>query len=105
MSIALAAWIGDTEVAHPKYCISEQLRSYIAEVVRWNPEPKFLADLTRGHRLYGHCAKCGRTKVLDVNQLEQRFGPFFTLDEVRARVRCTKCKRRTNELRLVSDRR
>jgi len=63
------------------------------------------ADLTRGHRLYGHCAKCGRTKVLDVNQLEQRFGPFFTLDEVRARVRCTKCKRRTNELRLVSDRR
>jgi hypothetical protein len=43
--------------------------------------------------------------VLDVNKLEQRFGPFFTLDEVRARVRCTKCRRRTNELRLVSERR
>jgi len=101
----LVVSIHDTEVGHPKCCISNQLRRYIAAVVRWNPEPKFLADLTRGHRLYGHCPKCGRTKVLDVNKLEQRFGPFFTLDEVRARVRCTKCRRRTNELRLVSERR
>ena len=88
-----------------EYCISNQVRRYSATMVRWNPEPKFLADLTRGHRIYGHCSKCRRTKVLDVNKLEKRFGPFFTLDEVRARVRCTQCKRRTNELRLVSDRR
>jgi hypothetical protein len=74
-------------------------------MARWNPEPKFLADLGRGHRLYGHCADCKRTKVLDVNKLEQRFGPFFTIDDVRARVRCTKCRRRTQQLRLVVERR
>jgi hypothetical protein len=74
-------------------------------MVRWNPEPKFLADLGRGHRLYGHCPQCKRTKVLDVGDLERRFGPFFTLDEVRQRVRCTQCRRRTQTLRLIADRR
>jgi hypothetical protein len=74
-------------------------------MVRWNPDPKFLADLDRGHRLYGHCSKCKRTKVLDVAKLEQLCGPFATQEEVRKRVRCTTCKRRTNELRLVSERR
>jgi hypothetical protein len=74
-------------------------------MVRWNPTPRFLADLDRGHRLYAHCPKCKRTKVLDVAKLEQQCGPFATLDEVRKRVRCTECKRRTNELRLVADRR
>jgi hypothetical protein len=74
-------------------------------MVRFNPEPKFLADLGRGHRLYGHCADCKRTKMLDVNKLELRFGPFFTLDDVRKRVRCTKCRRRTQQLRLVVERR
>ena len=92
-------------LARPEVLYIRTVTAVHCGMVRWNPEPKFLADLTRGHRLYGHCAKCGRTKMLDVNKLEQRFGPFFTLDEVRARVRCTKCKRRTNELRLVSDRR
>jgi len=74
-------------------------------MARWNPTPKFLADLGRGHRLYASCPKCRRTKVLDVNKLEQRFGPFFTLDEVRARVRCTKCRQRTQTLRLLTERR
>jgi hypothetical protein len=74
-------------------------------MVRWNPEPKFLADLGRGHRLYGHCANCKRTQMLDVDKLEQRFGPFFTIDDIRKRVRCTKCKRRTQQLRLVVERR
>lgn len=74
-------------------------------MVRWNPEPKFLADLGRGHRLYAHCPNCKRTKVLDIDKLERQFGPFFTLDEVRKRVRCTKCRQRTQTLRLVAERR
>jgi hypothetical protein len=74
-------------------------------MVRWNPEPKFLADLGRGHRLYAQCASCKRTKRLDIDKLEQRFGPFFTLDEVRKRLRCTKCRQRTRTLRLLAERR
>jgi hypothetical protein len=74
-------------------------------MARWNPEPKFLADIGRGHRLYGHCSACGRTKLLDVNALERRFGPYCTIDEIRKRVCCTRCKRRTQTLRLVVDRR
>lgn len=73
--------------------------------MRWNPEPKFLADLGRGHRLYGHCPRCKRTKMLDVNKLEQRFGPYFTIDDVRKRVRCSACGQRTRQLRMVVERR
>jgi hypothetical protein len=64
-----------------------------------------LADLGRGHRLYANCPKCRRTKVLDVDKLEQRFGPFFTIDEVRRLVRCTKCRQRTQTLRILTERR
>ena len=74
-------------------------------MVRWNPEPKFLADIGPGQRLYGHCPKCRRTKVLDIHKLEQRFGPFFTLDEVRKRLRCAQCNQRTQQMRLTSERR
>ena len=74
-------------------------------MVRRTPDPKFLADLVRGHRLYANCPKCKRTKLLDVDSLERRFGPFFTLDEVRQRVRCTKCRKRTQTLRLLVERR
>ena len=74
-------------------------------MVRWNPEPKFLADIGRGHRLYAHCSACRRTKLLDVQTLEERFGPFFAIDDVRKRVRCSQCKHRTQTLRLVVERR
>jgi hypothetical protein len=74
-------------------------------MVRWNSEPKFLADIGRGHRLYGHCPRCRRTKALDVNELEKRFGPYCTIDEVRKRVRCSQCKQRTQTLRMVVERR
>jgi hypothetical protein len=74
-------------------------------MARWNPEPKFLADVGRGHRLYAYCPACRRIKLLDVDKLERRFGPFFTIDEVRKRVRCTKCRQRTATLRLLAERR
>jgi hypothetical protein len=74
-------------------------------MVRWNAQPKFLADLGRGHRLYANCPTCKRTKLLEVDKLAQRFGPFFTLDEVRVCVRCTKCRKRTQTLRLLAERR
>jgi hypothetical protein len=74
-------------------------------MARWNPEPKFLADLGRGHRLYAMCPSCRRTKRLDVDELERRFGPFFALDDVRKRLRCAKCRQRTQTLRLLAERR
>jgi hypothetical protein len=74
-------------------------------MARWNPEPKFLADLGRGHRLYAMCPRCKRTKRLDIDELERRFGPFFTLDDVRKRLRCAKCRQRTRTLRLLAERR
>src|SRR6185503_5091705 len=81
------------------------IRARVAAMARRTPDPKFLADLVRGHRLYANCPKCKRTKLLDVDKIERRFGPFFTLDEVRQRVRCTKCRKRTQTLRLLVERR
>jgi hypothetical protein len=51
------------------------------------------------------CPRCERTKRLDIDELERRFGPFFTLDDVRKRLRCAKCRQRTRTLRLLAERR
>jgi hypothetical protein len=74
-------------------------------MVRWNPDPKFLADLRLGHRLFAHCPTCKRAVPLDVAKLEAKCGPYATLDEVRKRLRCTKCRQYTQKLRLVIERR
>lgn len=101
-ALASGSWLQRAIVDN---CISDQYWRYSGCVARWNPEPKFLADLGPGHRLYAHCARCRRTKLLDVHSLEVRFGPFYAIDDVRKRVRCTQCKQLTNTLRRVSERR
>ena len=72
---------------------------------RWNPDPKFLADLGPGHRLIAFCPSCERRKTLDVNALEKTLGPYYEIEAVRKRVRCSGCGARTKQLHLVIERR
>ena len=82
-----------------RYCMF--IQAWCAGILSRN----FLPTWGAAHRLYANCPTCKRTKVLDIDKLEQRFGPFFTLDEVRKRVRCSQCKQRTQTLRLLAERR
>jgi len=74
-------------------------------MVRWNPDPKFLGDLGPGHRLIAACDSCKRRTTLDVLKLEQKLGPYYEIEHVRNRVRCSRCGKRSKRLLLVSERR
>ena len=63
-------------------------------------EPKYLRELLNAQRLYAVCQPCRRRVLLDVRQLERRFGELVTLNAIRARVRCTRCGRRTTTVRI-----
>ena len=51
------------------------------------------------------CSSCKRRKTLDVIELEKRLGPFYAIEDVRKRVRCSSCGARTKQLHLVIERR
>lgn len=74
-------------------------------MVRWNPDPKFLADLGPGHRLVASCPSCKHKATLDLRKLEQKLGPYAEIAHVRGRVRCSRCGKRGNRLLLISERR
>lgn len=50
---------------------------------------------------YGACCnRCRETHRIDLAQLLARFGPHFTVDEIRPRLICTKCD--TREIIVVT---
>jgi hypothetical protein len=75
-----------------------QLRGKHAD--RW-----YLADLGPGHTLVASCPSCKHKATLDVLALEKKLGPFETIEQVRRRVRCSRCGKRGNRLLVVSERR
>jgi hypothetical protein len=60
-----------------------------------------LADLQRSFRVYAVCAPCGRMEPLPVRELLDRFGAAVTLTEIRLRLRCKVCGKRSGDLRIV----
>jgi hypothetical protein len=69
-------------------------------------EPKYLREMLNAQRLIACCDHCRRRVALDVGQLERRLGQLVTLNAIRARVRCTRCGKRTQNVRVeVEDRR
>lgn len=75
-------------------------------MVRQLHEPKHVADLANAQLLIALCRRCKRQAPLDPRQLVRRFGELVTLNEVRARVRCTRCGERTRVVRVeVEERR
>ncbi len=69
-------------------------------------EPKYVRELANAQKLVAICEPCGRRVLLDARQLEHRFGALVTLNDIRARLRCTRCGKRTHALRVeVEERR
>jgi len=60
-----------------------------------------LADLASHFELYAVCIECGRMERLDLPATMARLGKTATVADVRARVRCRACDRRTQDIRIV----
>jgi bacterioferritin-associated ferredoxin len=73
---------------------------YIRTVTR-PPSIQTLADLHYTQRVYASCGPCQRAVALDVRQLIERHGPLLTIDEVRRRIKCARCGKRTHDIRIV----
>ena len=60
-----------------------------------------LIDLVSHFELYAVCIDCRRMVRIDLHQLLQRLPGTSTVTDVRERVRCRACGRRTRDIRIV----
>jgi ribosomal protein L37E len=60
-----------------------------------------LADLAPHFELYAVCIACRRMVRLDLYRLMPRLGAIRTIADIRDRVRCRACGRRTHDIRIV----
>ena len=60
-----------------------------------------LADLVARFELHAVCIHCQRMERIDLPELMLRFPATQTVEEVRERVRCRSCRRRTRDIRIV----
>jgi hypothetical protein len=60
-----------------------------------------LGELEKRFELYAICIGCRRMERLDITRLIGRFGTDCTVMEVRARVRCKSCGKRTGDIRIA----
>ncbi len=60
-----------------------------------------LADLVARFELHAVCIHCQRMERIDLPELMLRFPAIQTVEEVRERVRCRGCRRRTRDIRIV----
>lgn len=56
-----------------------------------------LSDFPDDFRIYACCGPCNRTEAVDRTKLP----PTMLISELRARVRCRECGRRTNDIRII----
>lgn len=60
-----------------------------------------LVDLREGFRVYAVCVPCGRMEPLRLDHAMARLGISATVADLRTRIRCRGCGRRTGDLRVV----
>ena len=60
-----------------------------------------LNDLLESFHLYAECERCQRSVQLSIEKLIQRLGNDFPVTELRAKLRCTSCNIRGQDLRIV----
>lgn len=57
---------------------------------------RYISDLLEfGHSLWASCPACRRSVQLDIRAVIARVGPMLTINELRERVRCTRCGQHT----------
>ena len=60
-----------------------------------------LNDLLESFHLYAECERCQRSVQLSIEKLIQRLGNDFPVIELRAKLLCTSCNIRGQDLRIV----
>ena len=60
-----------------------------------------LDEIVGNFRLYAVCVPCRRMVELPVKELCRQLGAQAAVAEVRGRVRCKQCARRTHDIRIV----
>jgi hypothetical protein len=60
-----------------------------------------LSQLVLTHRLYAACVPCRRIVELNVEALIAAYGEAYRLDDLRKRLRCGECDRRTGDVRVA----
>ena len=60
-----------------------------------------LTDLVDSFQVYGLCLPCGRMEPVPLRDLITRYGPGITVADLRRRLRCRCCGRRSHELRVI----
>ena len=60
-----------------------------------------LTDLVDSFQIYGLCIPCGRMEALPLADIIYQEGPDITLQDLRGRLRCRCCGRRSEDLRVV----
>ena len=60
-----------------------------------------LNDLLESFHLYAECERCQRSMQLNLEKLIERLGDDFPITELRAKLRCTSCNIRGQDLRIV----
>ena len=65
------------------------------------PKILTLGDLKYSQRIYAHCEGCKRSVPLDVRLLVERYGARLTIAQLRRRVKCGDCGKRTGDIRIM----
>ena len=60
-----------------------------------------LSDLLSSFQLYAVCVPCSRMVALNVAELSKRLGTRTPLHQIRRRVRCAQCGKRSADIRIV----
>jgi hypothetical protein len=60
-----------------------------------------LGDLGTRQVVVAFCEPCDRFSTLNTRSLIARFGPRLTLDELKARLCCARCGKRSRTIRIV----
>jgi hypothetical protein len=61
-----------------------------------------IGDLSPTTAIYAFCDTCRRSAKVNLVKLRMQYGPGLLLDDVKRCVRCSRCGRRTAEIRLVN---
>ena len=60
-----------------------------------------LSDLLAAFALYAVCSDCQRMEAVDIAALCERVGADTPIADVRERLRCSNCRERTRDIRIV----
>jgi hypothetical protein len=61
-----------------------------------------IGDLAPGCAIYAFCDSCRRSAKVNLLKLRMQYGADLRLDDLKRCVTCSRCGRRTAEIRLVN---